>query len=63
MVNGNFVSVKMIADRLMQNPIMKDLNFEFIIDHTVECMRLVNMPPIYVSRIANIEIDMFKGDI
>ena len=63
MVNGNFVSVKMIADRLMQNPVMKDLNFEFIIDHTVECMRLVNMPPIYISKIANIEIDMFKGSV
>lgn len=63
MVNGKFVSVKMIADRLMQNPIMKDLNFEFIIDHTVECMRLVNMPPIYVSKLEKITINKHKGNI
>ena len=63
MNNGKFISVKMIADRLMQNPLMKDLNFEFIIDHTVECMRLINMAPIYVSKLSKIEVVNYKADI
>jgi hypothetical protein len=63
MVSGNFVSIKSIADRLMMNPIMNDLNFEFIIDKAVECLRLVNMPPIYTSKAETIEISKFKGQL
>ncbi len=63
MNNGNFISVKAIADRLLMNPLMKDLNFEFIIDKTVECLRLVNMPPIYVPGKATIVITNFRGDL
>lgn len=63
MISGNFVSVKHIADRLMMNPLLKDLNFEFIIDKTVECLRLVNIPPIYVPGKAWINIKNFRGDL
>lgn len=61
MISGHFISVKSIADRLMMNPVMKDLNFEFIIDKTVECLRLVNMAPIYISKMEKITIKQFKG--
>jgi len=63
MISGNFISVKSIADKLMMNPILKDLNFEFIIDKTIECLRLVNMPPIYVPGTATIQITNFRGDL
>ncbi len=63
MTSGNFISVKSIADRLLMNPIMKDLNFEFIVDKTVECLRLVNMPPIYVPGKAYVKIKNFRGDL
>lgn len=63
MISGHFISIKSIADRLLMNPIMKDLNFEFIIDKTVECLRLVNMPPIYTTKMEKIIIKQFKGDL
>lgn len=63
MVSGHFVSVKSIADRLMMNPLFKDVNFEFIIDKTVECLRLVNMPPIYISKAEKVTIKKFKGNL
>ena len=63
MVSGHFISIKSVADRLMMNPLMKDLNFEFIIDKTVECLRLVNMTPIYASKMEKITIKQFKGEL
>jgi hypothetical protein len=63
MISGHFISIKSIADRLLMNPIMKDLNFEFIIDKTVECLRLVNMAPIYASKMEKITIKQYKGDL
>lgn len=47
---NNLVSVKLIADRLMQNPLMKDLNYEFIIDNTIQVLRLLSVPSIYEKR-------------
>lgn len=63
MISGHFISIKSIADRLLMNPVMKDLNFEFIIDKTVECLRLVNMPPIYITKMEKITIKQFKGNL
>lgn len=63
MISGNFISVKSIADRLMMNPMLKDLNFEFIVDKTVECLRLVNMPPIYIPKKVNIGVNNFRGEL
>lgn len=63
MISGNFISVKAIADRLLMNPLFKDINFEFIVDKAVECLRLVNMPPVYVPGKATIVIKNFRGDL
>ena len=63
MVSGNFISIKSVADRLMMNPLLKEINFEFIIDKTVECLRLVNMSPIYIDKLENIEIKNYSGNI
>lgn len=63
MNTGRLISVKAIADRLMQNPVMKDLNWEFIVMHAVDCMRLVGAPAIFVSKKETIEIKEFKGPI
>ena len=54
---GDLVSIKMIVDRLMQNPLMKDLNFEFIVDKTIEVLELVDVPAIYTSgrEVLNVE--------
>lgn len=55
--------MKVIADKLLMNPLFKDINFEFIVDKAVECLRLVNMPPIYVPGKATIPITNFRGDL
>lgn len=63
MDNGKLVSIKMVADRLLRNPLMKELNWEFIVDNAIECMRLVGSPSLYVSRKEIVEIKNYKGDI
>lgn len=45
----NVVSIKMIADRLMRNPVLKDLNYEFIVDNAIELLRILDAPSIYVK--------------
>lgn len=47
---GNLVSIKMIADRLLRNPLMKDLSYEFIVDNAIQVLRILDAPSIYVTR-------------
>jgi hypothetical protein len=47
---GNLVSIKMVADRLMRNPLMKDLNYEFIVDNAIQILRILEAPSIFVNR-------------
>jgi len=53
---GDLVSMKLIADRLMQNPVLKDLNWEFIVDHGVEVMRILETPALFVNRSETLEV-------
>mgnify|MGYP003659444933 FL=1 len=46
---NNLVSIKLIADRLMRNPLCKDLNYEFIVDNAIQLLRILDAPSIYVK--------------
>ncbi len=61
--NGKLVSIKLVADMLMQNPIMKDLSWEFIVSNAVECMRIVGTKPMYISSKEVVEIKQSRGTL
>lgn len=47
---GDLVSIKVVVNRLMQNPLMKNINFEFVIDHTIELLEILHHPSLYVKK-------------
>ena len=53
---GNLVSLKMIADRLMRNPINKDLQWEFIVDNAIEVLRILDAPNLYVKKVEILQV-------
>lgn len=42
-----FVSMDLIANKIMKHPLMKSLNYEDIIDHAVTVLKLIKAPGIY----------------
>lgn len=60
---GRVVSLKLVADRLMQNPVLKDLTWEFIVDKAVEVMSLLDAPALYISKEEDISIVNYKGKL
>ena len=63
MKNGRLVSIKLIADTLMQNPLLKDLSWEFIVSNAVECMRIVGTPAMFISKEEVLEVKNFKASL
>ncbi len=47
---SDVVSIKMIADRLYRNPIMKDMNYEFIVDNAIQILRILEAPSLFVTK-------------
>ena len=58
---ADLVSIKMVADRLMQNPLLKDLNYEFIVDHAMQVLRIIEAPSLYVTRRERTNIENYRG--
>jgi len=58
---GNLVSIKMIADRLMRNPLMKDLNYEFIVDNAIQILRILEAPSIFVTRREGLTVSNYRA--
>lgn len=63
MKNGKFVSIKAAADMLLQNPLMKGMNWEFIVSHAIECMRIVGTPAMFISDKEIVEVSNHKGSL
>lgn len=58
---GNLVSIKMIADRLMRNPLMKDLNYEFIVDNAIQVLRILEAPSIFITRREGLNVENYRA--
>lgn len=58
---GNLVSIKMIADRLLRNPLMKDINYEFIVDNAIQVLRILDAPSIYANRREQLNIANYRA--
>lgn len=58
---GDLVSIKLVADRLYRNPLMKDMTYEFIIDNALELMRIIDAPSIYTKRKESINVVNYRA--
>jgi hypothetical protein len=58
---GDLVSIKLVAGRLMHNPLLKDLTWEFIVDNAIEVMRLLQFPSLFIKRTEGLEVKDFRA--
>lgn len=58
---GNLVSIKMVADRLMRNPLLKDLNYEFIVDNAVQVLKILKAPGVFQKFEEELNVEKFRA--
>lgn len=58
---GNLVSIKLVAGRLLSNPLMKDLSYEFIVDNAIQLLRILEAPSIYVNRRERLNVVNYRA--
>lgn len=60
---AQFISLKIIADRLLRNNLMQGINYEAIIDYTADFMEIVGVPDIFIDKPYEAKISKHKAPL
>lgn len=58
---NNYISLSVIADKVLRHPMMAGISFEAIIDYAIDFMRIVQCPGFFDEKCVPIEIVNYKG--
>ena len=56
-----YISIKEVLDNLLDNPLLQDLTLERVVNYTVDFIRKVGMPKVYIEKMANLEIKEYRA--
>ena len=56
-----YISIKEVLDNLLDNPLLQDLTLERVVNYTVDFIRKVGMPKVYIEKAANLEIKEYRA--
>ena len=56
-----YISIKEVLDNLLDNPLLQDLTLERVVNYTVDFIRKVGMPKVYIEKTANLEIKEYRA--
>lgn len=56
-----YISIKIILDKLLRHPLMRDISLETVVDYTIDFMRIVGVPNMFVDKTESIFINNYKA--
>lgn len=56
-----YTNIENIYSRILRHPLMKDVTFEYVVDLTVDFMRIVGVPDMFEEKVTVIDIDDYRG--
>lgn len=59
--NPNYISIDVIANKIYKNPLLKDVNFEDIIDHSLSVIKIIKVPGVYSEESCYLQIQDHKS--
>lgn len=58
-----YINIKNIASRLMRHPLLTDVTFESMVIDTIDFMRIVGVPDMFIDKVDYIEIKNYRGKL
>ena len=56
-----YTSIKLILDKLTRHPLMQDLTLETVIDYSIDFMRIVGVPNMFIDKCTSVKIVSYRG--
>ena len=57
----HYINIKVVLDRILRHPLMQDLSLETAVDYTIDFMRIVGMPRMFIEKVVSITIDKYTA--
>lgn len=59
----DYISIRQILDNCLDHPLLKDLTLERAVAYAVDFIRIMQMPPMFMEKVEEINIDNWKGQL
>lgn len=56
-----YTNIRLILDKIMRHPLMQDISLETVVDYTVDFMRIVGVPNMFMEKTAIIEVEKYRA--
>ena len=56
-----YISIKEVLDNLLDNPLLQDLTLERVVNYTIDFIRKVGMPKVYIEKTANLGVKEYRA--
>lgn len=56
-----YTNIRLVLDKIMRHPLMQDISLETVVDYTVDFMRIVGVPNMFIEKTAIIEVEKYRA--
>ena len=60
-MSEQYTNIRLILDKILKHPLMQDLSFETVVDYTVDFMRIVGVPNMFLEKTVVIEVNNYRA--
>ena len=60
-MSEQYTNIRLILDKTLKHPLMQDLSFETVVDYTVDFMRIVGVPNMFLEKTVIIEVNNYRA--
>ena len=58
-----YISIREVLDNLLDNPLLQDLSLERVVQYTIDFIRKVGMPKIYIEKTEKLDIENYRASL
>lgn len=63
MAAEKYVSLKVVADKLLRNPLLDGISFEAILDYTIDFLHIVGVPADFIDKLYTKEFSDYRAEL
>ena len=57
----SYTNIRLILDKIMRHPLMRDISLETAVDYTVDFMRIVGVPSMFMEKTEVVEVKNYRA--
>lgn len=60
-MDNRYTSIRIILDKILRHPLLRDLTLETVVDYTIDFMRIVGVPSMFEDKTAILHIEEYRA--